>query len=157
AMEAEDRTGHKSGETQHNVHIVFWLLRKLAVVLENFIKNRPVLSHLLFRFSNSRFMSNITDAIGYGLVKIPPPSRPLCYNRFEYQSQFHKFHIEQGSKVLDIGSGGDPFPFATHLADRFIEPTRHRSAAFASQGKPTVVCDIAHLPFRNKAFDYVFC
>src|ERR1051325_7871532 len=43
--------------------------------------------------------------------------------RFDYQRRHVGFDIRPGERVLDIGSGGDPFPHATLLADRFMEPT----------------------------------
>jgi SAM-dependent methyltransferase len=50
---------------------------------------------------------------------------------------------------------GDPFSYATILADRYLEPTNHRSAGFKSEGKPVIICDICNLPFIDGAFDYV--
>ena len=78
-------------------------------------------------------------------------------SRFEYQRRFVNFDIPERSRVLDIGSGGDPFPYATVLAERHLEPSQHRVAPFKSDGKPVVLCDIHHLPFRNDSFDYVYC
>lgn len=43
---------------------------------------------------------------------------PQGLNRYTlYVSHDFDFHLKQGDKVLDIGSGHDPFPLATHLAD----------------------------------------
>src|ERR1039457_267696 len=36
-------------------------------------------------------------------------------SRFAYQQQFFKFDISKDDLVLDIGSGADPFPFASIL------------------------------------------
>jgi ubiquinone/menaquinone biosynthesis C-methylase UbiE len=74
--------------------------------------------------------------------------------RYLYQQQFIRHQFRPGERVLDIGSGGDPFPQATILADRYLEPTSHRSSRFDSQGKPVVICDIHSLPFPDQAFDY---
>jgi len=74
--------------------------------------------------------------------------------RYLYQQQFIRHQFRPGERVLDIGSGGDPFPQATILADRYLEPTSHRSSRFDSQGKPVVICDIHALPFPDQAFDY---
>jgi ubiquinone/menaquinone biosynthesis C-methylase UbiE len=78
-------------------------------------------------------------------------------NRYDYQQQHIDFQISSGDKVLDIGSGNYPFPHATLLADRYIEPTRHRSTDFQFDGKPIVITDIDNLPFGDKSFDYVYC
>jgi len=76
---------------------------------------------------------------------------------YSYRSSFILHNFTSKDAVLDIGSGGCPFPHATILADRFIEPTCHRTAKFISDGRPVVICDIHQLPFRNKSFDYLVC
>jgi SAM-dependent methyltransferase len=74
---------------------------------------------------------------------------------YEYQYRYIRHQFVPGERVLDIGSGGSPFPFATVLADRFLEPTAHRAAQFQAQGKPVVICDIHRLPFADRQFDFV--
>lgn len=92
-------------------------------------------------------------AVGIGRMIVPPDTPPE--QRYDYQKQFIKHQFMPGEKVLDIGSGGDPFPYATHLADLHIEPSRHRSSEFRTDGKPVTVCDIHDMPFEDKEFDYV--
>jgi SAM-dependent methyltransferase len=75
--------------------------------------------------------------------------------RYSYQRENINHQFLPGESVLDIGSGGDPFPFATVLADRYLSQTEHRAIDFRSNGKPTVICDIHHLPFGEKVFDFV--
>ncbi|MEW6250630.1 MAG: class I SAM-dependent methyltransferase [Planctomycetota bacterium] len=77
--------------------------------------------------------------------------------RFEYQRRYVDFDIPPGARVLDIGSGGDPFPYATVLVDRFTGPTRHRHAPLVQDGREFVEADICALPFADKAFDFVYC
>ena len=83
------------------------------------------------------------------------PAQNLDENRYAYQKPFIKHQFTHKEKILDIGSGGDPFPYATILADRYLEPTYHRSVEFKSEGKPVIICDISALPFIDGAFDYV--
>lgn len=78
-------------------------------------------------------------------------------SRFDYQKEYNLFEIVPGYKVLDIGSGGDPFPFATTLTDRYIEPTFHRTDKLKLNGKPFSISAIEKLPFRTKSFDFVYC
>jgi SAM-dependent methyltransferase len=78
-------------------------------------------------------------------------------DRFAYQKEAIGFQFRSDSRVLDVGSGSDPFPFATVLADRFLTPTVHRSSEFEADSKPVVVCDLHNLPFATDAFDYVVC
>jgi SAM-dependent methyltransferase len=78
-------------------------------------------------------------------------------SRYEYQKKFIKFGIRAGDKVLDVGSGGYPFPLATHLADLHPGKTTHRTETLIKDGKPFTKCDIHDLPFRNKEFDFIYC
>lgn len=78
-------------------------------------------------------------------------------NRFSYQSQYITFDIRPGEQVLDVGSGESPFPYATVLVDRFLEPSEHRYGPLIREGKPLALADIQNLPFRDKCFDFVCC
>ncbi len=100
-----------------------------------------------------RFVRDRLKGIAY--LFIPPETLPE--NRYSYQKPFIQHTFRPEEKVLDIGSGGDPFPYATVLADLYIEPTIHRKEAFVSNGKPVHICDINSLPFDDKEFDYVVC
>jgi SAM-dependent methyltransferase len=93
-------------------------------------------------------------------VEVRPLRRDIndpAPGRFSYQQRYINFDIREGERVLDIGSGGDPFPFATHLVDRFLEPTPHRAGSIVQRDKPLVSADIHQLPFRDKCFDFVYC
>lgn len=60
--------------------------------------------------------------------------------------------------VLDIGSGRRPFPPATVLADKYLEPCRHNTGyPIVPAGKNLINTDVEVLPFDNKEFDFVFC
>jgi SAM-dependent methyltransferase len=81
-------------------------------------------------------------------------------DRTSYQRRYVQFDYREGDRVLDVGSGGQPFPHATVLTDRFLgRPTRRftRSEPLVTSNKPFVLADIHHLPFLDKAFDYVYC
>jgi hypothetical protein len=78
-------------------------------------------------------------------------------NRFDYQKRYVKFDIQPGEQVLDIGSGGDPFPYATVLTDRFLENSPYRFESLVRDNKPFLLSDIHELPFRDKGFDFVYC
>jgi hypothetical protein len=77
--------------------------------------------------------------------------------RFEYQQRYVKFDIRPTDSVLDIGSGNDPFPYATCLVDRYLDATPHRYGEIDPKGKPLVSADIHNLPFADKSFDFVYC
>jgi len=102
----------------------------------------------------NRIIKTIQDRL-YAITFLFRPAKKPDANRYNYQKEFIHHHFTQEEKVLDIGSGGDPFPYATILADRYLEPTNHRSAVFKSDGKPVIICDVHNLPFIYGAFDYV--
>lgn len=98
-----------------------------------------------------RFMRDRALGFSYFFLPAQQPGE----KRYPYQKRFMKHRFQKDEKVLDVGSGGDPLPFATVLADRFIEPSVHRSSEFRSDGKPVYECDICDMPFGDKEFDYV--
>jgi hypothetical protein len=77
--------------------------------------------------------------------------------RFAYQQQCVDFNIRPGDRVLDVGSGGDPFPHATVLMDRHLEINNTRHEALVTMNKPFLLGDIHELPFRDHSFDFVYC
>jgi Methyltransferase domain len=108
----------------------------------------PVLKHWIHCFM---------EALGVRIefVRTRPPS--VCdSSRSGYQKRHVNFDVHTGMRILDIGSGGYPFPGATVLVDRFLEPV-HRYEPLATHGKPLVVADIHSLPFPDKSFDFVYC
>jgi len=74
-----------------------------------------------------------------------------------YQQRYVDFEIEPGQRVLDIGSGGSPFPYATVLTDRFVDNSPSRREPLVTTNTPFVVSDIYELPFRDKSLDFVYC
>lgn len=57
---------------------------------------------------------------------------------------------------LDIACGAKPFPRANVLCDLNVRPVPdRRMKALVTEGKPFVLCDCYHLPFKHKAFDFV--
>lgn len=90
-------------------------------------------------------------------ARLARPKWPGEEGRFSYQSRYVMFDIEPQDNVLDIGSGGCPFPHATILVDRFLEMTKHRSEDLVTGEKPLVLADISTLPFKDKSFDFVYC
>jgi SAM-dependent methyltransferase len=78
-------------------------------------------------------------------------------DRFIYQKEYVHFNIKGNERVLDIGSGAYPFPYATHLADLYPKETTHRNEPLARDGRPFKVCNIESLPYHDKEFDFVYC
>lgn len=82
---------------------------------------------------------------------------PARERYFTYQKDYAQFDIRNGEKVLDIGSGGVPFPYATHLADLYEGDTTHRTEPLKRTHLPFQVCNIEDLPYKDKEFDFVYC
>jgi SAM-dependent methyltransferase len=77
-----------------------------------------------------------------------------------YVSRYYDFRIRPGDKVLDIGSGHHPFPFATHLADFAPDDDSYGRAGAPMQrpqDKPFFHCNVEEMPFGDKEFDFVYC
>jgi len=56
--------------------------------------------------------------------------------------------------VLEVGSGGNPYARANVLLDAY-EVTRQRHWVPLKTDRPTVLGFVEHLPFKDKAFDFV--
>ena len=56
--------------------------------------------------------------------------------------------------VLEVGSGGNPYPRANVLLDAY-EHTRERHWAPLVADRPTVLGFVENLPFKDKSFDFV--
>ena len=76
---------------------------------------------------------------------------------YAYQQPHIAAPFRKSDRVLDVGPGGNPFPHATHLAELYLGGTSHRFEVFKSGGLPVQVCDIGRLPYRDGAFDFVYC
>ena len=73
-----------------------------------------------------------------------------------------KFYVRQwigtgsGTKILDVGSGHRPHEDATHLVDLLPEDDSERGRPIKTFGRPLVLATVESLPFKDKAFDYVY-
>ena len=66
----------------------------------------------------------------------------LVPNTWQYQNETLKWDFDPSDKILDIGSGGYPFSFATHLADKYTEETSHRTEKVVKDSRPFFQADI---------------
>ncbi len=64
--------------------------------------------------------------------------------------------ISSGRKVLDVGSGHRPHEDATHLLDLLFEDNSERGKPIKRLGRPLVLGTVESLPYKDKAFDYVY-
>lgn len=82
--------------------------------------------------------------------------RPII-NTWQHQNEILNWDFEPDAKILDIGSGGNPFSKATHLADKYTGSTTHRVEELARDHRPFYEVDIERLPFGDNEFEFVFC
>ena len=62
--------------------------------------------------------------------------------------------VSRNSLVLEVGSGGNPYPRANVLLDAYDE-TRERHWEPLVHDRPTVLAFVENLPFKDKTFDFV--
>ncbi|GEM_PF-1807149 len=77
--------------------------------------------------------------------------------RFHYQTDMMGLKLARDAKVIDVGSGHYPFPYATILGDLTTGYTVHRSETLKRDSRPLVVFDIHHMPFADRSIDFVYC
>jgi len=77
-----------------------------------------------------------------------------------YQGRIFDFEIKPGDKVLDVGSGHKPFPYATALSDISTTDNYYGRAGVPFKhlnGLPVYEFNVEKIPFEDKEFDFVYC
>ena len=80
----------------------------------------------------------------------------LNYSNWEYQKKLVLPYLPKNGIILDLGSGHNPVPEATILADFFPEETIHRAGTMV-ENRPLIVCSVDRIPFLSKKIDFVIC
>lgn len=75
-------------------------------------------------------------------------------NRIKWSLRRITLPIPAEALVLEVGSGGNPYPRANVLLDAY-EVTRERHWDELVHDRPTVLAFGENLPFKDKVFDYV--
>jgi SAM-dependent methyltransferase len=75
-------------------------------------------------------------------------------NRIKWMTRKYFLSIKKEELVLEVGSGGNPFPRSNILVDAHLD-TRERWWAPLIHDRPTIIAFAENLPFKNKSFDYV--
>jgi len=84
-------------------------------------------------------------------------SRTLyCTSLDSYAWKLRRLHLPVtfDDLVLEVGSGGDPYPRSDVLLDAF-EETQQRHWVKLVKDRPTFIAKTESMPFRDKAFDFV--
>ena len=80
--------------------------------------------------------------------------RKFRFKRITWTLRRIAIKIPQSALVLEVGSGGNPYPRSNVLLDAY-EETRERHWDPLIHDRPTVLSFGENLPFRDKSFDYV--
>ena len=80
--------------------------------------------------------------------------RALGWERLAWSLRRLHVPADPNALVLEVGSGGNPYPRANVLLDAY-EETRERHWVPLVADRPTVLGFVEKLPFKDKAFDFV--
>lgn len=78
----------------------------------------------------------------------------MSVNKIKWMLRRLNVPVGRDALVLEVGSGGNPYPRSNVLVDAY-EDTRERHWAPLVHDRPTVLANGERLPFKDKAFDYV--
>ena len=81
-------------------------------------------------------------------------ARLLGSERWAWALRRYHVPVPGNALVLEVGSGGNPYPRANVLLDAYAE-TRERHWAPLTADRPTVLGFVEKLPFKDKSFDFV--
>ena len=76
------------------------------------------------------------------------------FKRLAWSLRRINIKIPPNALVLEVGSGGNPYPRSNVLLDAY-EETRERHWDTLIHDRPTVLSFAENLPFKDKSFDYV--
>lgn len=71
---------------------------------------------------------------------------------WSFRKLSHPFYLS--APILDIGSGGNPHPYADILLEKYIDDA-HRLHSIKID-RPIVLADAEKMPFKNRSFGYSF-
>ena len=75
-------------------------------------------------------------------------------NRVTWALRKLRFPIGRDALVLDVGSGGNPYPRSDVLLDR-LGGAEHRCGVAMKIDRQAIIGDAAKLPFKDKSFDFI--
>jgi len=76
------------------------------------------------------------------------------FKRVEWALRKSRLPVKEDGLVLDVGSGGTPYPRSDVLLDR-LTGAEHRCGDSMMIDRPAVFGDAQRMPFKDKAFDFV--
>jgi len=79
------------------------------------------------------------------------------YHKSRTISIYLKARLPRGAKVLDIGSGSNPWFRSNVLFEKYPDDDTERGGRLVRDGREIVFGDAEKLPFPDKHFDFVYC
>jgi len=76
------------------------------------------------------------------------------FKKVEWALRKSRLPVGENGLVLDVGSGGTPYPRSDVLLDR-LTGAEHRCGDSMMIDRPAVLGDAQKMPFKDKAFDFV--
>ena len=76
------------------------------------------------------------------------------YKRVKWTLRKMSLPVKESGLVLDVGSGGTPYPRSDVLLDRLTDD-QHRCGDSMTLDRPSVFGDAQRMSFKDKAFDFV--
>ena len=76
------------------------------------------------------------------------------YKRVQWALRKSSLPVADNGLVLDVGSGGTPYPRSDVLLDR-LTGSDHRCGDSMMIDRPTVFGDAQKMPFKDKSFDFI--
>jgi len=76
------------------------------------------------------------------------------FRRVKWALRKSRLPVHENGLVLDVGSGGTPYPRSDVLLDR-LTGAQHRCGDSMLVDRPSVFGDAQRMPFKDKAFDFV--
>ena len=96
------------------------LMKKMARKLYTLLSN-PITLVVVITNVARKLRSFLSNRIPFRIEILKARSGPLpILDRFTYQKRYVNFSISPDDYVLDMGSGGYPFPHATVLLERYL-------------------------------------
>jgi len=150
------------------------LLGRRSPVVVGFQNPRDALAAAVEKASRGSWFEAF-DHIAEGVARFPGQQVPLLAQAWElyrelrarhgdrwhlYQGRFFDPKIGSGERVLDLGSGHHPFPFATHLSDISVTDGSigRNGARFENpKGLPVHEFPAEAIPFGDGEFDFLYC
>jgi len=81
----------------------------------------------------------------------------FAYYKIRNLCIFLSARLPHKAKVLEIGSGSNPWFRSDVLCEKFLDDDTERGGPLVRDRRPLIEADACNMPFEDKSFDFVFC